>query len=196
MKNRLTISILTLIIGLLIITVPLFIFPVCAPHMNRAVDSGNVPSHHQMMSGEAMPHSSMQANHAMPTPPADSANASAMMSETGEASHGHPAATAPVTYMACHWTAQAEIGVGAVVILLGGLLLFASSAAVRIGLSLALACVALLVAAIPGFLIGVCQNPLMGCRMGTLPALLLLAGGLFVLAIINAFYLNKSVKTL
>lgn len=96
--------------------------------------------------------------------------------------------------MKCFWTARAEIGIGSVVIAIGLLMHFTKNAFIRMGLSMSLACIALLAAAIPLVLIGVCGNEMMRCNMGTKPALVLLSGLLFVVAVINTFYLNKTAK--
>ncbi|KDN10290.1 hypothetical protein GAPWKB30_1092 [Gilliamella apicola] len=96
--------------------------------------------------------------------------------------------------MKCFWTARAEIGIGCLVIAIGALLLISRTAFVRIGLSMALACISLLAAAIPTILIGVCGNEMMRCNMGSKPALVLLSGLLFIVAVINIYYLNKRTK--
>ncbi len=96
--------------------------------------------------------------------------------------------------MKCFWTARAELGLGALIIF-GGLLSCFSSAERRIGLSLMVAATALLGAALPLFVIGVCPGPAMPCRAGTLPALLLLSGALFLFSIFNCYRLHKSKKS-
>lgn len=100
----------------------------------------------------------------------------------------------PGKIMKCFWTARAEIGIGSLVIAIGALVLFSRSLFVRMGLSMALACTAVLAAAIPTILIGVCGNEMMRCNMGAKPALILLAIVLVIAAISNVLYLNKQVN--
>ena len=100
----------------------------------------------------------------------------------------------PGKIMKCFWTARAEIGIGSLVIAIGALVLFSRSLFVRMGLSMALACTAILAAAIPTILIGVCGNEMMRCNMGAKPALILLAIVLAIAAISNVLYLNKQVN--
>ena len=96
--------------------------------------------------------------------------------------------------MKCFWTARAELGIGALIIAIGTLMLLSRTMFVRLGLSMALACISLLAIAIPTVLIGVCSNEMMRCNMGAKPALVLLSGVLFLVSLINIFYLNKIVK--
>ncbi|OTQ36734.1 DUF4418 family protein [Gilliamella apis] len=100
----------------------------------------------------------------------------------------------PGKIMKCFWTARAEIGIGSLVIAIGALVLFSRSLFVRMGLSMALACTAVLAAAIPTILIGVCGNEMMRCNMDAKPALILLAIVLAIAAISNVLYLNKQVN--
>lgn len=143
MTNRIFIAILIMILGLLIITVPTYILPVCSPTGVTALSADG---------------------------------------------HSH---SAGIKFMKCHWTGQAEIGVGILIVVLGLFMLLTKLAAVRLGISIALSCIALLAAAIPTILIGVCPSEMMQCHMGTLPALLLLSGVLFIITVINAIFLNK-----
>ncbi|WP_294964239.1 DUF4418 family protein [uncultured Gilliamella sp.] len=100
------------------------------------------------------------------------------------------------TIMKCFWTARAEVGIGIVVLAIGLLMLFSRTVFVRMGLSMALACISFFTAAIPTILIGVCPGAMMLCNMGTKPALILLSASLLVVAIINTLYLNKASKKL
>lgn len=112
---------------------------------------------------------------------------------TTMAGDGHMHST-PGKIMKCFWTARAEIGIGSLVIAIGALVLFSRSLFIRMGLSMALACTAVLAAAIPTILIGVCGNEMMRCNMGAKPALILLAIVLVIVAISNVLYLNKQVN--
>ena len=68
--------------------------------------------------------------------------------------------------MACHYTAQAELGIGVVIALLGIIALFCSPK-IRTGLNIAVALNALLSLAVPTVLIGVCKGAMMHCHMVT-----------------------------
>ncbi len=126
----------------------------------------------------------MPANSAMP---AEAMHAAPMVGD----SHMH---NTPGKIMKCFWASRAEIGIGSLVIAIGVLMLFSRSLLVRMGLSMALACTAVLAAAIPTILIGVCGNEMMRCNMGARPALVLLSLVLAIVAIINVWYLNKQAK--
>jgi len=77
--------------------------------------------------------------------------------------------------MKCFWTARAASGLGIVILFAGVMLFFAKQPAFRAGVALALMPVSLLTALVPLHVIGVCPSEAMPCRMGTLPALCLLA---------------------
>ena len=128
----------------------------------------------------------------LPVCPLPDAQAIPATTVAGEG-HIHMHST-PGKIMKCFWTARAEIGIGSLVIAIGALVLFSRSLFVRMGLSMALACTAVLAAAIPTILIGVCGNEMMRCNMGAKPALILLAIVLVIAAISNVLYLNKQVN--
>ncbi|MBO5985629.1 MAG: DUF4418 family protein, partial [Lachnospiraceae bacterium] len=73
-------------------------------------------------------------------------------------------------FMKCHWTAQAELGNGAIIAILG-FLLFLSSHKIRVGLQIALLALSVQTILLPNVLIGVCGGNHMSCRSLTLPAL-------------------------
>lgn len=93
--------------------------------------------------------------------------------------------------MRCFWSARAEMGVGAAVIFGGVFHLCTENAQRRIGLSLMIGVLACLGAAIPLFLIGVCDHHGAPCRTGTLPAWVIASGFLLVSAWGNAWRLNR-----
>ena len=74
-------------------------------------------------------------------------------------------------WMTCHWTGQGEIGVGILVALLGGALIFSSDNKVRLGLSIAVLLSGILALLLPNVLIGGCSMETMNCRVVTFPAL-------------------------
>lgn len=85
--------------------------------------------------------------------------------------------------MKCHWMAQAELGTGAVLAVIGLFCLVFRDPKARYGLALAALPVAGLVGALPSFLIGVCKNPQMPCHAGTYPALMILSGLIALIAL-------------
>ncbi|MCX8648964.1 DUF4418 family protein [Gilliamella sp. B2776] len=109
----------------------------------------------------------------------------------GQAEHVHAGVG---KIMKCFWTGRAEIGVGSMIIAIGILMLFCRKIFLRMGLSMAVACISLFAAAIPTILIGVCSNEMMRCNMGAKPALVLLSVLLFIVSLVNIFYLNKAAR--
>lgn len=90
--------------------------------------------------------------------------------------------------MACYFTKQAEIGVGAVILALGVLTLF-SSKKTRLGISYAQLLNGILVLALPLKLTGLCKMSDMACRAKTLPGLIVIGVLIIVLAGVNSGYL-------
>lgn len=93
---------------------------------------------------------------------------------------------------ACYWSAQAEIGIGAVFALLGIAIFAISDPRIRIGLSLSAVFNGVLAFAIVHFLIGVCEMPDMDCRLRTLPALDIITIAAILVSAANVFYLIKT----
>ena len=94
-------------------------------------------------------------------------------------------------WMKCHWTGQAEIGVGLLIVALGVMLLLLSSEEVRLGLSLSLTFTGGLGLAFPHALIGGCEMARMPCRAVTFPALTVTSVLVIVIFAINSFYLYR-----
>lgn len=92
-------------------------------------------------------------------------------------------------FMKCHWTAQAEIGCGAVIAVLGIFLLFLSSESVRAGIQGAILVQFLPVLLIPNVLIGVCGGNHMICHSLTRPVLNVLAVAGILAGVVNLLYL-------
>lgn len=95
------------------------------------------------------------------------------------------------TPMACHYTAQAALGIVIVALGIVGLLV---SDQTRAGLDLANAVLGVLTIAVPTVLIGVCKGAMMRCHMVTLPTLIVLGVLLAVLAAIAAYLDLKPAK--
>jgi hypothetical protein len=165
MVNRISTGLISLAAGVLLILIPNFILPVCEFAL-PAEPSGHL--------GHAADHwSAPVEEHALPP---------ALPATEGHSGQGH---------MVCFYTAQAELGLGAVVIFNGLLFLLFSSPQRRLGVSLSLTGSAVLSGAIPTLLIGVCPGDMMICHSGTLPALLIVSAALALFSLVNALYLGK-----
>ena len=86
--------------------------------------------------------------------------------------------------MICHWTAQAEIGIGAIIALLGISMFIFSDIKIQLGLSIGILLSGIHALLVPHLLIGGCATPSMPCKTTAFPAItaisiLLLAGILF-----------------
>ncbi len=93
-------------------------------------------------------------------------------------------------FMKCHWTAQAEIGNGAIIAILG-FLLFLSSHTIRVGLQIALLALSVQTILLPNVLIGVCGGNHMSCHSLTLPALNVIGIVSIVIGAVNLIYLLR-----
>ena len=78
------------------------------------------------------------------------------------------------SWMKCHWTGEAELGVGLLIVALGVLLLIFSSKRTRLGLSVAVAFAGIPVLLFPTVLIGGCMMKTMACQSVTFPALIVI----------------------
>jgi hypothetical protein len=99
--------------------------------------------------------------------------------------------TANGLWMKCHWTGQAEIGVGFLIVALGVMMLLFSSEDVRLGLSLSLAFTGGLALALPHALIGGCEMAKMPCRAVTFPSLTVVGVLTVVGFAVNSLYLCR-----
>ncbi len=90
--------------------------------------------------------------------------------------------------MTCGWAARAEAGVGGLIVLAGGLLIFRSTPETRQTIGIFSIAMGVLVVLFPTVLIGMCKVVTHPCRLTTLPALEIL--GIFVI-IIGAYLVWK-----
>lgn len=88
---------------------------------------------------------------------------------------------------ACHYSQQAATGIGVVI------LVFVAPQ-IRIGLNIAAAADALLLLAVPTFLIGICKGAMMHCRMVMLPTLIVLGVLTIVFAAIAIWLDSRAAK--
>jgi hypothetical protein len=96
--------------------------------------------------------------------------------------------------MKCHWSGKAEIGIGALILCSGILLVSLRSPHTRIGVSLMSALSAFLGIAVPAFLVGGCAMKTMTCRISTFPAIYALCALTAALNAANLLWLKKQVK--
>jgi len=73
--------------------------------------------------------------------------------------------------MTCGWTARAETGIGALIVVAGGLLIRRSTAETRQTVGIFSVALGALVILLPTTLIGMCKVADHACRLTTLPAL-------------------------
>jgi hypothetical protein len=93
--------------------------------------------------------------------------------------------------MKCHWSSQAEIGVGALIATLGITLVIFASPKTRLGLTLGIFLSAILALLIPHALIGGCASHTMPCRKITFPSITVISILLLIGAALNALYLAR-----
>ena len=98
-------------------------------------------------------------------------------------------------WMTCHWTGQAELGLGLLIAALGFLLLLVHSRETRLGLSLSAALAGILVVLYPTVLIGGCSMEDMRCRLITFPALIVIGGLTIAGFAFNSVYLFLSARS-
>ncbi len=97
------------------------------------------------------------------------------------------------TPMACHYTAQAELGIGVVIALLAVVGLFFDGKT-RAGISISNMVLGALTIAVPTMLIGVCKGAMMHCHMVTMPVLIVLGALLIVVSAFAAYLDAKPSK--
>lgn len=92
--------------------------------------------------------------------------------------------------MKCHWSGQMVVSLGLFIVFEGILLGMMKSVFARLGLSLVVIVTAILTMAVPTVLIGVCAGGTMPCRVGMLPAILVVCVLLLLVGLGNVFYLR------
>ena len=74
-------------------------------------------------------------------------------------------------YSHCHWSAQAEIGLGLLIAALGGCMFVFTDQKTHLGLLVGIFFAGIIAVAVPHFLIGGCSNMAMKCHKVAFPAL-------------------------
>ncbi|MDR2178011.1 MAG: DUF4418 family protein [Treponema sp.] len=93
--------------------------------------------------------------------------------------------------MKCHWSAQAEIGVGALIAILGIALTVFANHNIRLGLTIGIFLSGALALLVPHGLIGGCAMHSMACRKIAFPAITVISILLLTGSALNAFYLAR-----
>jgi hypothetical protein len=94
-------------------------------------------------------------------------------------------------FMKCHWSAQAEIGVGALIAALGIALVFFANPRIRLGLTIGIFLSGVLALLIPHTLIGGCPMHSMACRKVAFPAITIISILLLIGAGLYTAYLTR-----
>ncbi|NMW80626.1 DUF4418 family protein [Mobiluncus mulieris] len=209
MKTKLAFSLPIIILGILIAIAPMSFTPVCGPmdmpmHGDSSTmkmgkdDSMKDMDHDKMnMDSDKKDHDKMDMDHDKKDMDHDKMNMDSDKMDMKDTDKGETQAlqiAAPTTvkahgghkWMKCHWTAQASLGIGIVIALLG-VLIFFGDPRMRIGLNLAVVLNSALELAIVHFLIGMCGNPEMHCNALTKPTLSLLSVLTLILGAVFAY---------
>jgi len=93
----------------------------------------------------------------------------------------------------CHWSAQAEIGMGMIIAALGIALIIFSDPKTRFGLTIGIFLAGIVVLLVPHTLIGGCSMMSMACRRVAFPALSVTGILLLVGALCNMFFLETRI---
>jgi hypothetical protein len=94
-------------------------------------------------------------------------------------------------FMKCHWSARAEIGVGALIAALGIALVFFANSKIRLGLTIGIFLSGVLALLIPHALIGGCSMHSMACRKIAFPAITVMSILLLVGSALYTFCLSR-----
>jgi hypothetical protein len=94
-------------------------------------------------------------------------------------------------FMRCHWSAQAEIGIGALIATLGTALMIFSSPKIRLELTIRIFLSDILTMLIPYAIIGGCAMHSMACRKITFRAITVISILLLITGAANSLYLTR-----
>jgi len=93
-------------------------------------------------------------------------------------------------YPHCHWSAQAEIGIGFLIIALGACMIVFTDTKTHLGLVIGTFLASIIALAVPNFLIGGCGMMTMQCRKIGFPALTVESVVLLVYSAVLAVYIE------
>jgi hypothetical protein len=90
----------------------------------------------------------------------------------------------------CHWSAQAEIGIGFLIIALGACMIVFTDTKTHLGLAIGTFFASIIALSVPNFLIGGCGMMTMQCRKIAFPALTAESIVLLVFSAVMAVYIE------
>jgi hypothetical protein len=93
--------------------------------------------------------------------------------------------------MKCHWSAQAEIGIGALIAALGIALVVFANPKIRLGLTIGVFLSGILALLIPHALIGGCAMHSMACRKVTFPSITVISILLLIESAVYTLHLAR-----
>ncbi|MCL2762269.1 MAG: DUF4418 family protein [Treponema sp.] len=99
-----------------------------------------------------------------------------------------------LSYPICHWTAQAEIGIGFLIAALGICLLVFSDLKTQQGLTIGVFLSSIIAISIPHILIGGCDTMIMACRKITFPILSLICIIILIGSVIYLIHIESKIK--
>jgi hypothetical protein len=95
------------------------------------------------------------------------------------------------TYPLCYWTAQAELGMGMLIVALGLCFIIFPDPKTQIGLTLGILFASILVLGLPYALIGGCKGEAMNCHKAAFPALTVFGSILLLYSVFIVAYIEK-----
>jgi len=175
-KNMIYGSVVT-ILGLFIALGPQFLFKVCSPAMmSTGAVSSNVSTESCGGAG-------------------DSCCSGDVVSSCGSSEGGCGCSSkAAISYPACHWSAQALIGLGFLITALGLCLLIFNDLMTQLGLFIGVFMSSIITLSIPHALIGGCKMMTMACRKAAFPAITVIGIVLLILSAVYVVYTRNKTK--
>ncbi|GHU45412.1 hypothetical protein FACS1894190_17540 [Spirochaetia bacterium] len=95
----------------------------------------------------------------------------------------------------CHWSVQADTGIGMIIILLGVCFIVFNNQLIQFGLTIGIFFASIFALSVPNILIGGCGMMSMACRRTAFPALSVISILVLVGAAANIVYLGGKTKT-
>ena len=94
----------------------------------------------------------------------------------------------------CHWSAQAEIGIGMLIASLGICFIIFNDPKIQFGLNIGILFSGIIALFIPHFLIGGCEADTMACHRLAFPAITIICIFLFVCSLAYMFLITKNIN--
>ena len=100
----------------------------------------------------------------------------------------------PQLTMICHWTAQAEIGIGATIAFLGIALFIFTDLKIQLGLSIGILISGINAILIPNVLVGGCRMDTMPCFTTAYPAITVISILLLVVVLFHILFIFRKIS--